>query len=321
MSAEGLEDGADLWSTFTHYTGKIIDSANKTEELNRLAILLAELDRGADTTSAMAKLAKTHFDYSFKTNTEQLIELIFPFTTFTLRNLSYWAEALEKHPWLMRNYVHFMKPHWDFKDYTPEELATNYQVQNQIKYGQLKLAEFEDKIITFKMNPSIQDAIQMFSDPINNIYEKLAAPIAEPLKAATGQYNNPLNLVPGIGPTIQDVRQTFKTGSPLPSAIGVMDKPVKKGIVKFKNNNLVNVNAYRWNSYHRPVYTKNTVIDSYSTKGVQRYQTRFYPVIDVARDVKNMYSTNVYNKIKNSIKTDVYRGIMYRIRLDTNKFR
>ena len=316
MSADTLEKGTDFWSTFTHYTGKIIDSANKTEEINRLALLLSDLDKDTDTTTALARLSKTHFDYSFKTNTEQLLEMVFPFTTFTLRNLSYWAEALEKHPWLMRNYVHFMKPHWDFKDYTPEELATNYRAQTQIKYGQLKLAEFNDKLITFKLNPSIQDAIQMFSDPINNIYEKLAAPISVPLKMAQGEYVNPLNLIPGVGPMIQDIQKTVQTGSPVPSLIGV-----SKTKVNYKNANLTSASAYRDSNYHRPVYTKNTIMDSYSTKGVQRYRTRYYPIIDVAHDVKMKYSTDVYNRIKNQVKTDVYQGVRYSIKLDVNRFR
>ena len=249
--------------------------------------------------------------------------MIFPFSTFTLRNLSYWAEALEKHPWLMRNYVHFMKPHWDFKDYTPEQLAANYQVQNQILNGQLKLGEFNDKVLLFKLNPSINDALQMFSDPINNIYEKLAAPAKATISWLSGDYYNYTNLIPGVGPMIQSAQQIATKGTPLPSIITTMNKPRARssGNVNFRNKNLANVNSYRDKQYRRPTYTKNVVYDSYALKGTRNYHTRFYPIIDIAQSIKSRYSVNVANQIKKQVETDVYKGIMYSIRLDTNRFR
>lgn len=314
-----------VWRSITEATGDIIDTANKTEDYNRLATYLYELDHGLDYTSALAKIAKTHFDYSFKSKAEQLVDMVFPFTTFSLRNYSYWVEMLEKHPWIMRNYIHLMKPHWDFKDYTPEELARDYRVQTQILYGQLKLGEFNNKVITFKANPSIQDAIQMFSDPINNVYEKLAAPISVPLKMAQGEYTQPTNLLPVVGPMLQALQTMKKTGTPLPSAIGVSKAPKRTGQkptkVKFTNKNLSKVNTYRDKHYRRPRYTKNVIYDSYSLKGIDRYRVNLYPVIDIAHDVRSRYSVNVYNRIKNQVKTDVYQGIRYRLRLDANRFR
>lgn len=320
-----LPDGASAFETFRWFTGKVLEPANKTENYNRLAMYLYELDKGTDYTSNLAKLAKTHFDYSFKNRAEQLAELIFPFTTFSLRNYSYWVEMLEKHPWIMRNYAHLMKPHWDFKDYTPEELARDYRVQNQIMYGQLKLAEFNDKVITFKANPSIQDALQMFSDPINAVYEKLAAPISIPLKAAQGDYTQPANLIPVVGPIAQAVSSMVDTGTPLPSAIGVSKAPRKTGrkdISKtFKNKNYNGMNSYRDKQYRTPNYRKNIIYDAYATKGITRYRTNFYPIVDIAHDVKMSYSVNVASKIKNKVKTDVYKGIRYNLRLDANKFK
>ena len=310
----------DLWTVTTETTGRIIEKANDTERYNRLATYLYNIEKGLDTTAALAQVSKIHFDYSFKNTTEQLIEMIFPFTTFSLRNFSYWVEMVEKHPWLIRNYIHLMKPHWDFKDYTPEELARDYRVQRQIINGQLKLAEFNNKIITFKVNPSVQDAIAMFSDPINNVYEKLAAPIAVPLATATGEYTQPENMLPIVGPIISSAKSMFKTGTPLPSAIGVQPTPRRTGI-DFRNKNLSGINTFRDKQYRIPNYRKNVVYDSYATRGVNRYRTHMYPVIDIAHDIKMRYTINVYNRIKNKIKTDVYQGIRYRIKLDANRFR
>lgn len=315
-------EGGDLWRTFTETTGKIIDSANKTEDYNRLAMYLYELDHGLDYTGALSKLSKIHFDYSFKSKTEQLVDMVFPFTTFSMRNLSYWVEKLEQQPWILRNYAHLMKPHWDFKDYTPEELARDRRVQTQILYGQLKLGEFSNKIITFKANPSIQDAIQMFTDPINNVYEKLAAPISTPIQMAQGETPNYLNLVPGIGPAVQAVQTMVNTGSPAPSVIGIQQAPRRTGrAIKFSNPNLSGTDKYTDKTYRTPRYRKNIIYDSYAVKGVKRYRLNLYPIIDIAHEVQLRYSVDAYNRIKNRVQKDVYKGIRYRIRLDTNRFR
>ena len=315
-------DGGDAWNTFTQLTGNIIEAGNKTENYNRLAVYLYELDRGNDYTTALSKIAKTHFDYSFKSKAEQLADLVFPFTTFTMRNFSYWIEQLEKHPWIMRNYAHLMKPFWSFKDFTPQELATNKRLQTQILYGQLPLAEFNNKVLTFKLNPSIQDAIQMFSDPINNIYDKLAAPIAQPIAKAKGEYTNISNMLPVIGPAIQSAKTMINTGTPIPSLIGVQPAPKRTGkAIKFTNSNLSGIDKYTDNTYRTPKYRKNIVYDSYATKGVKRYRLNLYPIVDIAHDIKMRYSINVYNRIKNRVQTDVYNGIRYRIRLDANRFR
>jgi hypothetical protein len=214
-----------------------------------------------------------------------------------------------------------MKPHWDFKDYTPEQLATDYRVQTQIAYGQLKIVEFEDKVITFKANPSIQDALQMFSDPINNVYEKLAAPLAVPLKTAQQEYVQPTNLIPIIGPMIQSAQTMAKTGTPMPSAIGVQSKPKRTGKVNFKNKNLSKVNSYRDKNYKRPTYSKNVVYDSYATTGVKRYRNNYYPIVDIAHEIRMRYTVDVAARVKNKVRTNVYNGIRYRIRLDANTFK
>lgn len=315
--------GGDMWNTFTQLTGNIIEAGNKTENYNRLATYLYELDMGNDYTTALSKLSKIHFDYSFKSKAEQLVDLVFPFTTFSLRNYSYWIEMLEKHPWIMRNYVHLMKPSWDFKDYTPAELARDRRVQSQILYGQLKLAEFNNKVLTFKLNPSIQDAIQMFSDPINNVYEKLAAPIAYPISKITGDYTSPLNIIPMVGPAIQ-VAKTLVDNKPgiSTSTIGVIPKRTQKTTnIKFTNRNYAGINTYKDKQYRVPTYRKNIVYDAYATKGVKHYRTNMYPIIDIYNSVKYSYSTNVYNRIKNQVKTDVYKGIRYSLRLDVNRWR
>ena len=161
----------------------------------------------------------------------------------------------------------------------------------------------------------------MFSDPINNVYDKLAAPFAAIRDAAKGEEVNIMNTLPIAGPVIQNVQKTVQTGSPLPSLVGVNKKYQRFKSTRWSNPNLSGTDKYTDSTYRTPKYRKNVVYDAYTTKGITRYRTNFYPIIDIAHDIKMRYSINVYNQIKNRVKTDVYQGIRYRIKLDANRFR
>lgn len=326
-----------LWDTYTNVVGKVIDEGripykrnefgeltgpkllpgNRTENYNRLAVYLYELDHGASQTNALAKLSKIHFDYSFKTRSEQILELIFPFTTFMLRNYSYWVEVITKHPWIARNYVHLMKPSWDFQEYTPEEIARNRALQNQILAGHIKLGEYKNTQLAFKANPSIQNALTFMSNPVEAIYNNLAAPLESAIKVAQRSANVDTftNALPIIGPMAYSAKKAVTTKNPLPSVFNTRKD------YKFTNKNLSKINAFRDSNYKVPKYRNNIVFDSYKTIGTQRYRLNMYPVIDIAHDVKSKYTVDVYNRIKNKVQTDVYKGIRYRLKLDVNRFR
>lgn len=310
------EFGKDLWRSYTDGVGKISDFLNKTEDYNRLAVYLHALDMGEDTTGALARLSKVHFDYSFKTVPEQLAEMIFPFITFTLRNFSYWVEEVEKYPWLLQNYIHLMKPSWDFKDVTPEELAKNHALQNSILNGHLKLNVTKDAIISLKANPSIQDAINFAASPLSSVYDRLAPPLSTPIKLMQGEDIDLTNLVPIAGPITQSIQTIAKTGSPVPSVLGI-----QKRWKTFKNKNYSKINTYRDKQYRVPRYRNNMIYDSYTVNGVSRYRLNLYPVLDVAHTVRSRYSVDVYNRVKSRVEKDVFKGIRYRLKLDVNRFR
>ena len=114
----------------------------------------------------------------------------------------------------------------------------------------------------------------------------------------------------------------INTGTPLPSAIGVIPKRTQKTTnIKFANKNYSGIDKFKDSQYRVPNYRKNIVYDAYATKGITKYRANMYPVIDVYHDVKSKYTVNVYNRIKNKVQTDVYKGIRYRLRLNVNRWR
>ena len=299
-----VKETQTVWDSVSNTASKLVNWGNRTEEYNRLAMYLYDLDHGLSYSEALTRLAKIHFDYGFRTNAERLVEMVFPFYTFKLRNMSYWAEMLDKHPWLARQYNHLIKPTWNIDQTTPEQLTYNYALQRRIVGGQLPLFTHNDTQFSLKLNPSISSAISMFNNPIDVAKSQLAPP----LKALFSQYQRPTDMIPVAGPIIANVQTGIKNRNPLPMFLAT-------------NKNYEGINTYTDKTYRTPRYRKNVVYDAYKTKGVYRYRMNLYPIIDVAHDVKMRYSVNVYNRIKNKVQTDVYKGIRYRIRLDANRFR
>lgn len=308
LSSMMQDEAIDLWGTYTNLTGKIVESLNATEAPNRLALYLYNLDHGKGYTGALYNLAKTHFDYSYKSVPEQIAELIIPFVTFKLRGLDYFAEQAVKHPWLFSNYVHIMKPHWQFARHTPEEIERSRSLRASIINGHFRVG---DTGVSLKVNPSIQNYLNLQSQPVTDVMSGFNPLIKTPIDVMTGekQPRDLIDMVPGLQVVRNNVETMARTKTPVPS------------FIKVTNKNYKGMNTYTDKTYRTPRYRKNVIYDAYKTKGTYRYRMNMFPIIDIAHDVKSRYSVNVYNRIKNKVQTDVYQGVRYRIRLDANRFR
>jgi len=143
------------------------------EQVNRLAEYIILAQRGLTNAEAFQKIAKTHFDYAVKSNFEQMMEVVFPFYTYISRNLTYWVNAVQEHPWIVSLYEDIMTPVWNFDDISYEELSRNRSLQYQVLAGNIPL---NDKGMTLKLRPSFMDVYGLFTQPIEFVTNKLAAP-------------------------------------------------------------------------------------------------------------------------------------------------
>lgn len=135
------------------------------ENIQRLAGYLTLQEQGTPFTKAIYELKASHFDYSSKSDLERMMELIIPFYSFKVKNLHYWLDSLEKHGWLANVMTDFMTPIWNFDEYDQYELERNRSLQYNIKTGNIVF----DNNLTFKLNPSMMDALQLVTDPVGSI--------------------------------------------------------------------------------------------------------------------------------------------------------
>lgn len=168
MVFENTKEYADAYDLFVSQQvyKRFFGTLNEdVENIQRLAGYLTLQEQGTPFTKAIYELKASHFDYSSKSDLERTLELIIPFYSFKVKNLHYWLDSLEKHGWLANVMTDFMTPIWNFDEYDQYELENNRSLQYNIKTGNIVF----DNNLTFKLNPSIMDALQLVTDPVGSI--------------------------------------------------------------------------------------------------------------------------------------------------------
>ena len=203
-----------LYGTIIQITNTMMEPTKVVEQVCRLAEYIWALEKGMNTTKAYALIAKTHFDYAIKTQRDKLLELIFPFYTFTMNNIHFWLDAFDRVPALGSILRDIYTPIWNLDSHEPDELQYNRSLQYQLLSGNLPLEKFVGeaaKNMTLKLNPSFMDVYQLATDPINTIRGKLnplfqtasayvGAGLPEEMKYA---YGIPVT-APGFGDSIEE---------------------------------------------------------------------------------------------------------------------
>lgn len=182
------------------------------EQVNRLAMFLKYTEDGyLKTTQIYKKIADTHFDFTYKNNFHKMIELLIPFYSFTKDNALFWLRVAENNPIFFKRLMDMMTPIMDIDDYTRDELERNKSLVNQIRTGQIKIMPNAD--LTLKINPSFLDVMNIFTNPVEALEQRLVSPAALALKHAEqfivqNQYGgyivdngDILNMLPAIGTT------------------------------------------------------------------------------------------------------------------------
>ena len=180
------------------------------EQVNRLAMFLKYTEDGyLNTTQIYKKIANTHFDFTYKNNLHKTIELLIPFYSFTKDNALFWLRVAENNPIFFKRLIDMMTPIMDLDDYTRYELERNKSLVNQIRTGQIKI--MPDADLTLKVNPSFLDVMNIFTNPVEALEQRLVSPAALALKHAEqfivqNQYGgytvdngDILNMLPVIG--------------------------------------------------------------------------------------------------------------------------
>ena len=164
-SRYGIPDEIDDLATraMNNPVSKMVMSMNTDlEQIFRLTGYTWSIEQGLTTSEAMQNVLKHHFDYSTRSRAEAYAEYVVPFSSFTMENLKFWLDTLDRKGWMAGLYNDIYTPFWDFNNRSPEELQHNRSIQYHILDGSLI---FDDSKMVLKLGPSVMDVMKLMTDP------------------------------------------------------------------------------------------------------------------------------------------------------------
>ena len=216
--ADAVEQGLNNFNkVFTDkLPTKYIYGFNDTiEQAARLSMFLQRLELGDTVDGAIKGVIKAHFDYSDKTIGMLYTEMIFPFMSFSYKNLNFWIDMMSKNPMLVGQLENIFRPLLNYNslfepdqeayedyDYTFDWSKDVRSFQSNMPWTYINAArlyhilngnividrnktvkhdsgydEKDNELYTvFKLSPSVLDAVKMLYTPLNAYSERMLPP-------------------------------------------------------------------------------------------------------------------------------------------------
>lgn len=193
----------------------LFDVNENIEQIARLTCFLRAMADGNTFSEATLKVIRTHFDYSDKSLAQLYSEILFPFMSFTYKNLEYWVDTVEKNSKTIRFLENTFRNVFQYDQLfeADQDVYDNYDYSfdvdkdiigtaPHIPYSKLNAARLihilngnlmigSGKTVTretdygpkeaelytvFKLSPSFLDAAKMLYTPLNTYEERLLPP-------------------------------------------------------------------------------------------------------------------------------------------------
>ena len=282
---------------------RAIDSLMKPtkdiEDITRLTAYVEATKRGLTNIDAFELIRKTHFDYGTKTNIQHILELVFPFYSFKLKNFEFWLEYMSKNPSAAYHLLQLTTADWNWEDIDFDRIEYYQSRLNHMTQANLQLNE---QGLTLKINPSMMDPVNLMLNPLDSLAGSVAPwmqPIVDAIqskepygydKLAGTTAGAALAAVPGLGVAgmtiatgsqyasrlTSGIRSHQRTGSVLPlvlpSIFGSVKTPAQYGRASYTNSR-----AYMDPAKQRPRRV-NIYNRYYTDTGKNRWKIRFYPI-------------------------------------------
>jgi hypothetical protein len=193
----------------------LMDMNGLIEQSVRLQHYFYDLQRGAGLNEAVTNIIKTHFDYSDKSLFMIYTEIVFPFMSFSFKNLQYWLEVVFESGVATTELVKLLKTLLNYNSlFTPDqEVYRNYDysfdfendilgfkstqpwqlinaarlyhmLNGNVVWDTGKDVEHDngfgvqdtDLYSVFKLSPSILDAVKMLYTPLSQFEQRMLPP-------------------------------------------------------------------------------------------------------------------------------------------------
>lgn len=154
------------------------------ERIGRLSTYLNAVNHGDTYDEAISRVFKTHFNFNRTEKWQMYADILLPFSNFTLNNLQFWADMIDKHAWVAVTMRDILMPMANLDEYDQYELNQNRSLQYHIMAG--NAVDTRDNTV-YKLGLSIMDAYSTLIDPVNTLESRLVAPLRLPLEAIVAQ--------------------------------------------------------------------------------------------------------------------------------------
>lgn len=269
------------------------------EQTARFGLFLASVDSGYPVDDAIKRVVKTHFDYNTQHDLIELCEKIFWFSTFPINNFNYYVSGgMSRNPQLYRFLLDTQMASWNNGEYTYEELKKTNFLSYHAMVGNLRIGNY-----IIKTSPSVFDFLNLISDPIGNIKDRLNPFIA----TATGlvEKEDILEELNPLQTQLRDIAKIYK------EAMGEEGGSWIPSIYSKINDYKYIRSAGRWRVYSKtssPVYTKYPKIRKAHayTAYVRHYYAKRYHT-----NVRKFTRTRIRNIDSNFYRLSRRRGPTY----------
>jgi hypothetical protein len=296
---QSLKKGTLKNSVVQRTIDALMTPTKDVEDITRFAAYIEATKRGLTNIDAFELIRRTHFDYGTKTNAQYLLEFVFPFYSFKLKNFEFWLHYASENPSVTYKLLQLTTNEWNWEDIDFDKIQYYESQLNHMTQANIKLNE---KGLTLKISPSIMDPVNLILNPLENLSGNVA-PWVQPIVDAI-QQDEPygydklagtvagaaLATVPGMGMAgmalatgsqyasrmASGKRAYDRTGSVLPlvlpSVFGSVKTPTQYGKASYTNSRSF-MDAEKRRPRRVNIYNKY-----YTDTGKNRWKIRFYPL-------------------------------------------
>ena len=297
---QSLNKGTAQQSTLQKFIDNCMRPTKDLEDITRLSAYLEAIKQGMTNLDAFELIRKTHFDYGNKTNIQHILELVFPFYSFKLKNFEFWLDYAARNPAITYGLVQLTTSNWNWSEIDFDRIEYYQSQINHMTQANIKLNE---QGLTLKLNPSIMDPVNILLNPIESFSDSVAPWMQPIVDALMG--DEPYNYEELLGTTagsalamapgpVGIAGMALATGSQyanrldsgqraaartdsllplvLPSVFGSVRTPAQYGKASYTNSR-----AYM-DPARRVPRRVNIYSKYYTDTGKNKWKIRFYPI-------------------------------------------
>lgn len=148
---------------------------NNIERVERFLAYDYNRIMGKTTGASIDVVNKSQFNRSYDTIRRRVLDMVLPFSSFTVDNTLFWLDSLSKAKGsLLGVLTDYLQTQYDEEELSVEEIATNLSVQYMFLQGNIMVDE--DGYLTIKTSDSLFNTMNILADPVKYLKNAFNVP-------------------------------------------------------------------------------------------------------------------------------------------------